>query len=113
MQDCLISERGYMFFIIIVLAIIGIASLVGSSFAAVGALVLIPILLFKILLIFAFFGFVSRACGRGRRWQGPRRRSRWDRGESQPEGPSEEDRFDDWHRTSHARDEVDGWVPEV
>ncbi len=102
-----------MFFIIIVLAVIGIASLVGSSFTAVGALVLIPILLFKILLIFAFLGFMGRAFGGGRRWRGPRRSGRRDRGERQPEGPSEEDRFDEWHRTSHARDEVDGWVPEV
>ena len=107
-----------MFFVIVVLAIIGLASLLGatatSTFAAMGAVVLIPILLFKLFLAFAFFSFMGRAWHRGpggHRWQG---RRDWGHRERRREaGPSAENQFEEWHRIAHAREEVDGWVPEL
>lgn len=106
-----------MFFVIVVLAAIGLASLLGATvsttFAAVGALVLIPLLLFKLFLIVAFFGIAGRAW---RRMSGPScrrdRYPRWERGRGEAPGPSPEDRFEELHRMAHARQEVDSWVPE-
>ena len=109
-----------MFFIIVVLAIIGLFSLFGATVStalgALGALVIIPIVLFKLLLLMAFLGCAGRAFAGGRRrhgnWSGSYRR--WDRPErSEEPQQSPEDRFEDWHRMAHAKDEVDSWAPEA
>jgi uncharacterized membrane protein YhaH (DUF805 family) len=102
------------FFVIVVLAIIGLMSLLGvtvsTALGALGALIIIPIVLFKLALVAVFLGFVF---GGRRRWHGHGRR--WERRWERPEPPrqSAEDRFEEWHRMAHARDEVDSWAPEV
>ena len=99
-------------FFVIALAAVGLFSLLsgalGTAAAGVSALVLLPILLFKlffILMIFSFFG--RRMWGRdggSRRWRSP--------GRAGPErsGRSGEDRFEEWHGIAHAREEVDSWI---
>lgn len=97
------------------LAIVGIVSLAGSALggaaatglAAIGAIMFLPLLLFKVLLLVGLIGFASRmACGGGR----PRG---WRRSEPASDRPADEDRFDEWHRMAHAREEVDSWAPEM
>lgn len=98
-----------LFIIIGVLALIGLASILGSI-AWVGALVFLPVLMFKVLFLFLLFGLISRGL-RSRRWNAPRWQD-WDRHpqrERDP-APSAEERFEEWHRTAHAREEVDSWV---
>lgn len=104
---------------IAVLAVVGLVSLFagGVSGAAAGAgfLLLIPLLfLAKILFFVVLFGFIGRGFAR----RGPHRyRGPWDRWERpQPresERQSREDDFEEWHRMSHAREEVDRWVDDV
>jgi hypothetical protein len=107
------------FFVIVVLAIIGVASLLGftasTAFAALGALVIVPIVLFKLFLLLAILGVTGRAWHRRCGWSeyGARRPGRRHRREDEAVRPSAEDRFDEWHRMAHAKDEVDSWVPEV
>lgn len=96
---------------IVVLAMIGVGSVLGS----VGALILLPILLLKLMFFMMLFGFIGRRFwGRGRSWDW--NESSW-RGRPRPrrEEPSasRKDRFEDWHRMAHARDEVDGWVSDL
>lgn len=106
-----------MFFIfalaVLVLAFIGLGSVLGGSIAA---LFLLPILLMKVAFFLFLFGFIGRSFAyRGRRpspwrdgpWQG--RRPRRDDEPSQ----SEDDKFEEWHRVAHAREEVDSWVEDV
>ena len=102
-------------FVVVVLAVIGLVavfnSVFGSAAASVGLLLLIPILLFKLFIIMMLLGFIGRKFwGWGdhpHRWrhQGGRRR--------RPDIPSSEDRFENWHRMAHAKEEVDSWDPEV
>lgn len=104
-----------MFVIILILAIIGLASLfgatAGTAFTALGAVLLIPIFLFKLFLLFGVLGFFARRWGHG--WDGPRHRQSWRRRERSPrEERSGTDRFEEWHRLAHAKEEVDSWVPE-
>jgi len=100
---------------IAVLAVVGLVSLLSGAagWAVAGGLFLLAPLLFvfKImffLMIFGMFkaGFAHR---RGHVNQGP-----WGwrprRPVTQGSGPSEKDRFDEWHRMDHAREEVDSWV---
>ena len=106
-----------MFFVfllaVLVLAMIGLGSVLGSGLAGLGALFLLPILLLKIGFFLMLFGFVGRRLS-GRAWE-------WDepswRGRSRPRrrepSVSSEDRFEEWHRMAHAREEVDGWVSEL
>ncbi len=106
-------------FAILVLAAIGLGSLLfgGAGFAAgAGFLLLAPLLfLAKIMFFVMIFGLFKHGFGHYRRpsangpWgRRPRRESTRDR------VPSEEERFADWHRLQHARDEVDSWVdPEL
>ena len=106
-----------MFFIIVVLAIIGLFSLfgatVGTALGALGALIIVPIVLFKLFLLMAFVGFVARPMGRRRRRHSYRDGGRrWEQRSAEPR-QSAEDRFDDWHRMAHAKDEVDSWAPEA
>jgi hypothetical protein len=106
-----------MFFVIVVLAAIGLASLLGatvsSAFAAAGALLLIPLLLFKLFLIMAFFGLAGRAWQRksGPSWRRDHR-PLWERDRDPAPGPSPEEKFEELHRMAHAKQEVDSWVPE-
>ncbi len=107
--------------VVMVLAVIGLVSLFGGTAAAgLAALVALPILALKLALLFLVVGFFMRGCRPG--WKHPHRdgefRPRWSRPERprrsrrRPEEPrrSDEDRFEEWHRMSHAREEVDSWV---
>ena len=111
-------------FAFIVLAAIGLGALLfggaESAAAGVGFLALIPVFfLLKLLFIAAIFGgFAGRRYGY--RWDVPGPRRPW--GWSQPRrrsdattdrGPSEEERFEEWHRMMHAKDEVDSWVEDT
>ena len=95
-----------------VLALIGLVSLLsgalGTAAAGFGALILLPILLFKLFIILMIFDFL----GRRMRYRG---RGPWTWGSPRRERPTEpaqpdEDRFDEWHRMSHARREVASWT---
>lgn len=100
---------------VIVLAMIGVGSLFGGGMVGLGALFLLPILLVKLAFFLMLFGFV------GRQFVG--RRPSWNRdypgwvGRSRPrpeQPPAErEERFEEWHRMAHAREEVDGWVADL
>ena len=108
-----------MFFVfllaVIVFAMIGLGSVLGSGLAGLGAIILLPILLLKVAFLIMLFGFF------GRRMTGRRSSWEWDNpgwiGRSRPrqERPSvpREDRFEEWHRMAHAREEVDGWVADL
>ncbi len=107
------------------------AALFGGS-EAVGGLVAAPFLvfgfLFKVALFVMLFGFVARMFAgssgrRGKGWSGPSHRwwteearKRW-HGQSEPSShepdQSKNDRFEEWHRMAHARQEVDDHVPPV
>jgi hypothetical protein len=117
-------------FAILVLAGIGLGALIfgggPSATAGIGFLALIPIFfLFKILLIATFFGVFARRRfsgmkdedtehpwqWRGQPWQGgPRRRPR--RKKNAQDSKPETDRFEEWHRMAHAKEEVAGWADE-
>jgi hypothetical protein len=117
-------------FAILVLAGIGLGAILfggaPSAAAGIGFLALIPLFfLFKILLIATFFGFFARRRFGGYKsedwdhpWQprrpqwpgGPRRRPK--RKPDTADGPSETDRFEEWHRMAHAKEEVASWADE-
>ena len=99
---------------LIVLAMIGLGSVLGSGLAGFGAILLLPILLLKVGFVLMLFGFI------GRRISGERPSRDWGNpgwvGRSRPRpeaSASREDRFEDWHRMAHAREEVDGWVADL
>ncbi len=111
-------------FAFLVLAGIGLGAILfsGAQSAAVGIgfLALIPLFfLFKILLIATFFGvFARRRFGDSMKeegWEHPwvRREGTWRRPQrrrSKEDQANETDRFEEWHRMAHAKEEVDGWV---
>ena len=117
-------------FAILVLAGIGLGAILfggaPSAAAGIGFLALIPLFfLFKILLIATIFGmFARRRFGgmksedwdhpwhwRGPQWQGgPRRRPK--RKSDTKDTTSDTDRFEEWHRMAHAKEEVASWVDE-
>ena len=111
-----------MFFVFViavfVLAMIGLASVLGTSVAWVGALFLLPLLALKLAFVLMMVGFIGRRMTGRRpswdwdetRWVGRSRPSR-----RRPEQPSvsREDRFEEWHRMAHAKEEVDGWVADI
>lgn len=111
-------------FAFFVLAGIGLGALLfggaGGAAAGVGFLALIPVFfLLKVLFIAMLFGMFAR-----RRYSyrsGADFRPPWGRGggsrrrspSSQEEAGGEEtDRFEEWHRMAHAKEEVDSWAPE-
>ena len=100
---------------IVVLAMIGIGSVLGSGLAGIAAFILLPILFLKVMFLLMLFGFIGRRFrGRGPSWDWDK--SSWrGRRRSRPEqaSTSREDRFEDWHRMAHAREEVDGWVSDM
>ncbi|MBG7605769.1 MAG: hypothetical protein IZT58_14275 [Actinobacteria bacterium] len=109
-------------FAILVLAGIAVGAVIfggaGSAAAGVGFFALFPLLLLaKLVFIAMIFGLFARR-GYGSRWRTGEFRSFWDRdpsgsrGATKDERQSETDRFEQWHRMAHAREEVDSWVPE-
>lgn len=112
-------------FAILVLAGIGLGALLfgGSPSAAtgVGFLALIPIFFFfKVLFIAMLFGMFARRRF-GTRWKTQDFSSPWtgrpgkgqNRSATRPdERPAETDRFEEWHRMAHAKEEVASWADE-
>ncbi len=103
---------------IVVLAVIGMVSLLGGgvSGAAAGAgfLLLLPLLFFaKIVFFAALIGFIGRGFGRRPPYRSGPPWSWRERQTDRPSRSSRENEFDEWHRMAHAREEVDGWVPDV
>ena len=101
-------------FVFVILAIFGLVSLlsgaVGTVAAGIGGLALLSLLAFKLFFFLAIFGFIGR-----RMWgwnHGPRRPrpGPWGRPREEAPQPSAEEKFEDWHRLAHAREEVDSWV---
>lgn len=79
--------------------------------------------LFKILFFFMLLGFIGKLFWhkggrshdewpRGGWYGGPYRRPSDRRTDEEP-ARSKQDEFDEWHRLAHAKEEVDGWAPEV
>ncbi|MDH3251078.1 MAG: hypothetical protein OEQ47_19070, partial [Acidimicrobiia bacterium] len=84
---------------------------------------------FKIVLFFVLFGLAARLlagrsgrgeqgkrrCGPSQDWRSDEARSRWYGRAASPndEGTSHDDRFEEWHRMAHARQEVDDHTPPV
>ncbi len=107
-------------FVIAMLAAFGLGALIfgGNAATAAGLVLLAPLFfIFKVMLFFLLFGAISSAMWRGGRGPGPRRWAAhhgWheaDRSRSAERStPSEEDRFEEWHRMAHAREEVDSWI---
>ena len=98
-----------------VLAILGLVSVFSSgsapSAAGAGAILLAPLVLFAKVAFFMFlFGMVGRGFGRRSPWQS---RPTAGRQRQTPADSVTEDDFEEWHRLSHARDEVDSWVAEI
>ncbi len=110
--------------LVVVLAVMGLASLFGGTAAGgLAALLFFPILLLKIAFFVMLLGFIGRRIGRwDGRWDGgwdggwdgsrhgPRHRRHDPRREPREPRRSDEERFDEWHRMAHAREEVDSWV---
>lgn len=104
------------------------AALFGGT-EAVGSVVAAPFVvlgfMFKIVLFFMLFGLIAKlfagSARRGKNWSGPRHewwsdeaRSPWsgrrptsERGED----ANQNNRFEEWHRMAHARQEVDDHTP--
>ena len=112
-------------FAVLVLAGIGLGALLfggaQGAGAGIGFLALIPLFfILKILFIAMIFGALARSGYRSRmsrdEFRAPWMRSDWmgrrpSRHREDP-GPSADDRFEEWHRMAHAKDEVDSWAPE-
>ncbi|NNC75984.1 MAG: hypothetical protein HKN93_10800 [Acidimicrobiia bacterium] len=111
--------------VVAALAIVGLTSLffgAGAATAAGIGLLAIPLILAKVFFFMLIFGFIARGAfgHRSRRgpWQAQRRQGPPWTWQQSPRGPrpesrSREDDFDEWHRMSHARKEVDDWAPPV
>ncbi len=106
---------GIIRFAVAVFVVMALFSLAGSMLGGVaagaatfGALALIPFLILKGVFLFMILGVV------GRRAFAPRGdvRPPWRRSDA-PDRPSDEERFEEWHRMAHARQEVDSWTPEL
>ena len=109
-------------FAFLLLAGVAVAALLfggaGTAAAGVGFLAAFPLLLLaKLAFVAMIFGMFSRR-GYGPGWRNNEFRPFWGRDDfgSRPagkdEGPTETDRFEEWHRMAHAREEVDSWAPE-
>lgn len=106
--------------------LVGIGVLLGAALfggtTTVESLIAAPLVilgfLFKVALFLFIFGFFAKAFG-GRHhrstedWEKMRKRWEGHHGASRHEAPSETDRFEEWHRMAHARQEVDDHVPPV
>lgn len=105
-------------FTFVVFALVAMASLAASlfggaastGFAALGALMVLPILFFKGVFLLMIFGFFGRMAFGHRH----RDRDSWRRpAASNDASPSPDQQFEDWHRMAHAREEVESWTPEL
>ncbi|MGI9649373.1 MAG: hypothetical protein ACR2OI_12720, partial [Acidimicrobiia bacterium] len=96
----------FLFFVaIIVLAMIGLGSVLGTGVGWIAAAVLVPLVLIKILFVLAVFGIIGRKMAGRSSWdwaehKSHRRTSRPGRSES---SSTREERFEEWHRMAHAR----------
>ncbi len=100
-------------------------SLAGGSAATAGWLAAPFIVLgfiFKILFFFLIIGFIAKAVGGRRHWEkagGPwseearQHRQKRHGSREEAESSSRSDRFEEWHRMAHAREEVDDHVPPI
>lgn len=114
--------------VVAALAVVGLISLL-VPILGFGALLLAPLVFIaKVAFFFMMFGFFARALGAKHRWTGHSHPAfgTWSRSDirwmpsrrphhsgQEDRGPSEEDRFEEWHRLSHARREVDSWVEDI
>ena len=111
--------------IVAVLAVFGLGALIfggGHTGSIAWLLVLAPLIFIsKMFLFFALFGMVTRALWRrdggttssfNRSGRHRRHRAHGAAGERSKDRPSEADRFDEWHRMAHAREEVATWTPD-
>lgn len=109
----------------------------GTAATLVAAPVLALGFVLKVMLFLVFFSFLAKAFGRnvhqshsssdsrhhgGPPWMRPDFQKAWDfrgsRDEKRPpedekDRPTTADRFEDWHRMAHAREEVDDYAPPV
>lgn len=121
---------------------VGFGLLLGAALfggvESVGAVLAAPFIVlgfvFKVAFFFLLFGLFARFIGRraGRHWDdGEVWKERWEQQRREwsppagrrhgrptgrpeaPSGPRTEDRFEEWHRLAHARQEVDDHVPPV
>ena len=110
-------------FVVALLAAFGLGALIfgGSAATAAGLVLLAPVFfIFKVMLFFMLLGaissgFWSRGGPRRSRWAGYRGARGWEfdaREESDDSAPQESDRFAEWHRMAHAREEVESWTPD-
>lgn len=112
-------------FVVALLAAFGLGALIfgGNAASAAGLVLLAPLFfIFKVMLFFMLFGVISSAMWR--RGGGPRRSHwhrysgyrGWERSDSDEDAPSrnrgDTDRFEEWHRMAHAKEEVDSWTPD-
>lgn len=106
----------FLFFVaIMVLAMIGLGSVLGTGVGWIAAAVVLPLLLIKVLFVLAMFGFIGRKMVGKASWDWDvHRRVRKPRPRRRPESSvSREEGFEEWHRMAHAREEVDGWVSDL
>lgn len=103
-------------FAIVILAAIGLGSILFGGTVSAGWLLLAPLFfIFKIMFFVMIFGMFKYGFGHARHghaygpWGWRPRRT-----ESRDETPSQKDKFEEWHNLQHARQEVDSWVdPEL
>lgn len=112
--------------VLVVLAVIGLSTVLGGAgtagLAGIGVLGVMALLAVKVLFFMMLFAFIGKMFWHGGRDPGYRRspgfgrpsgfRSRPRREPAEPE-PAPEDRFDEWHRMAHAKEEVDSWVSDL
>ena len=108
------------------------AAIFGGTEAIAGVLATPFVILgfmFKVFLFMLLFGFIMKMMGRGARRRGSRHHwsqnqaGRWPEGaptqwrrcgpQESDEDQTHDDRFEEWHRMAHARQEVDEHTPPV
>ena len=109
-------------FVVALLAAFGLGALIfgGNAATAAGLVLLAPLFfIFKVMLFFMLFGMISSAFWRrgGRpnrmRWQAYHPHRGWTSSEDDEvvgTSRTETDRFEEWHRMAHAREEVESWT---
>ena len=104
-------------FAFVALALIALGAALAGGAGGAGLLVLAPLfILGKIFLILLFFGAISGFFWRGYEEGRPRppwTGRRWARRSQEPPEKSRAEQFEEWHRLSHARDEVDTWIEDL
>ncbi|MDX1450040.1 MAG: hypothetical protein R3246_13360 [Acidimicrobiia bacterium] len=94
--------------VIAALAVVGLVSIfsnaAGGTVAATAGIVVLSVIAVKLAFIGLLFGFAGR---KFRHRAGPHS---WHGGRTQQQRRPAEERFEEWHRMAHAREEVDSWV---